>query len=122
MTPKKYSVEEANALLPHLAPALVELRERFEAAVSIRATIGRIASSNGGSQQREEWSRVLARVGELMDRLKRWEVELRDVATGLVDFPTVIEGSDAYLCWRLGETEVAYWHPTDTGFSGRRPL
>jgi hypothetical protein len=47
---------------------------------------------------------------------------LRDVATGLVDFPARIDGEDAWLCWRLGEPEVAYWHPRTSGFSDRRPL
>ena len=119
---KKYTVAEANALLPQLAPALVELREKFEDAAKIQETISQAASLNGGSPRRQEWARLLARVGELMDKLKEWQVELRDVSTGLVDFPTVMRDQEAYLCWRLGEAEVAYWHPTDTGFAGRQPL
>ena len=117
-----YSVAEANDLLPYLAPALVELREKFEKASEIRAKVAAAAAGNGGSPMREEWSRVLARVGELIDRIHEWDLELRDINTGLVDFPAVIQGEEAYLCWRLGEPEVAYWHPRDTGFAGRQPL
>lgn len=119
---KRYTLEEANALLDHLAPLLVELREKLEQATAIRETVTQAAASNGGSHQREEWSRTLARVDELVDRLAEWEIVLRDVSTGLVDFPTVIDGRDAYLCWRLGEPEIAYWHSPDDGFQGRRPL
>ena len=47
---------------------------------------------------------------------------MRDISQGLADFPAIIDGQEAWLCWRLGEPEVAYWHPTDTGFANRRPL
>ena len=122
MADKLYTVQEANALLPYLAPTLVELREKFEEAAKIRAKVSGIASGNGWSPTRENWSRTLARVAELMDRIQEWEIQLRDINTGLIDFPTVIAGDQAWLCWRLGEDEVAYWHPGDEGFDSRRPL
>ncbi len=122
MSTKLYTVEEANGLLPYLAPTLVELREKSEEAVRIRERVEQAAQTNGGSPHRERWSRTLARVTELIERLQEWEVELRDVATGLVDFPARVDGQDAWLCWRLGEPAVAYWHPRDAGFSDRRPL
>jgi hypothetical protein len=118
---KSYTVDEANALLPYLAPTLVELREKFEAAEKIRGIVERAAATNGGSPDRDKWSRTMARVSELLERLEEWEVQLRDIATGLVDFPTIMEGGDAWLCWRLGEPEVAFWH-SDEGFAGRRPI
>lgn len=122
MPDKVYSVGEANELLPHVAPALVELRAKFEEAASIRVAVTRAAATNGGSPEREQWNRTLARVGELMERLQGWGIELRDISSGLVDFPTIIEGEKAWLCWRLGEPEVAYWHPKESGFGTRRPL
>jgi hypothetical protein len=119
---KRYSVEEANALLPYLAPTLVELREKYEAAEAIRGLVAQAATTNGGSTQREKWSRTMARVAELLERLEEWEILLRDISTGLVDFPATVEGIDGWLCWRLGEPEIGYWHPGDEGFAGRRPL
>jgi hypothetical protein len=122
VTQGTYTLAEANALLPYLAPAVVELRERYEEAIRIRATVAAASASNGWSDERDKWSRTLARVDELIERLEEWNVLLRDVATGLVDFPTIIEGRDAFLCWRLGEPEVVFWHFADDGFSGRRPI
>jgi hypothetical protein len=122
MSTKLYSVDEANELLPYLAPTLVELRDKFEQAAQIRVLVTRAAAGNGWSPQRDKWSRTLARVDELLERLREWEVVLRDVSTGLVDFPALIEGRPAYLCWRLGEPEVSHWHGEDDGFVGRRPL
>lgn len=119
---KRYSVREANELLPHLAPALVELRDKVEEASRIRRAIAGVAATNGWSDERERWLRTLARVSELFERLQGWGILLRDLDTGLVDFPTVKEGRDAFLCWRLGEPEVAYWHFPEGGFSGRTPL
>lgn len=123
MTPAKhYTIEEANALLPYLAPTLVELREGYEEAMKIREAVGRAAVGNGWSGEREEWSETLARVAELLGRLEEWGLHLRDVAMGLIDFPAIVEGEDAFLCWRLGEAEVTFWHSQGEGFSGRRPL
>ena len=122
MAEKLYSIEEANSLLPYLAPTLVELREKFEEAQKIRMKVAGIASSNGWSPSREEWSVTLARVSELMERIQEWQLQLRDVNTGLVDFPSLVEGNEAWLCWRLGEPEIGYWHPEGEGFDSRRPL
>lgn len=122
MDDKRYTPEEANALLPYVAPTLVELREKFEEAVRIRELVAHAATTNGGSTQRDEWQETLGRVGELLGRLDDWEIVLRDVSTGLIDFPTTMAGDDAFLCWRLGEPEVGYWHSTEEGFSSRKPL
>ena len=122
MSDRVYTVEEANALLPHLAPTLVELRGSSDEALRIKEAMAAAAVTNGGSSEGDRWRKKLARVQELIDRLNEWEVELRDLETGLVDFPALIDGRPAFLCWRLGEPEVAHWHSPDDGFQGRRPL
>jgi hypothetical protein len=119
---RRYSVEEANELLPYLAPALVELREKWELAERAQQARARASTSNGGPARGEDDAEVLERVAELMGRIQNWGLYLRDVRTGLVDFPWENEGEDAFLCWRLGESEVGHWHPAGEGFGGRRPL
>jgi hypothetical protein len=54
--------------------------------------------------------------------LQAADVVVRDLRTGLVDFPAVREGREVYLCWMAGEPEVAHWHELDAGAAGRRPL
>lgn len=122
MPAKTYSVDEANALLPYLAPTLVELRDVYEEAARIRTTMARSAAGDGWSAKREKWSRKLSRVAELVARLQEWEVILRDVDTGLVDFISERDGRPILLCWKLGEEEVGHWHSPEDGFEGRRPL
>jgi hypothetical protein len=119
---KLYTVEEANALLPHLAPTLIELRAKSEEALRIKEAMDEAAITNGGSSKGEQWRKKLGRVQELIDRLNGWEVELRDLESGLVDFPAQMAGKPAYLCWRLGEPDVSHWHSPDDGFQGRRKL
>ena len=122
MPRKRYTVAEANALLPYLAPTLIELRDKAAEAAVIQKKIETSSVTNGGSSARERWSRILARVRELIDRLEEWEIELRDLESGLVDLPAEVNGEDVFLCWKLGEPEVAHWHGPEDGFQGRRPL
>ena len=122
MTEVLYTVAEANALLPYLAPTLVELREKYELAEAARENVARAAVGNGWSEKRERWSATMARVAELMERLEEWGIQLRDLSTGLVDFPALRLDEEVFLCWRLGEPEVAWYHRRDEGFGGRRPL
>lgn len=117
-----YTVAEANALLPYLAPTLVELREKYELAEAARANVARAAVGNGWSEKRERWSATMARVAELVERLEEWGIQLRDLSTGLVDFPALRLDEEVFLCWRLGEPEVAWYHPRDEGFGSRSPL
>lgn len=122
MERKLYTVAEANALLPYLAPALIELRDKYADAIRIRAAIETHSSGNGSSLGDPADRSTLARVDELLARLDEWGVQLKDLESGLVDFPAVIDGEEALLCWRLGEDQVAYWHTYEDGFAGRRPL
>jgi hypothetical protein len=119
---RSYTVPEANEILPYLAPTLVELREKFEEAARIRNKMATASRSNGWSTARDEWATKLARVDELMDRINDWGIQLRDITTGLVDFPSIRDGEDVWLCWRLGEPEVAYWHSRTEGIDGRQRL
>jgi hypothetical protein len=63
----------------------------------------------------EEFDKLIAKINDL-------GCEIKDIEQGLVDFPALREGREVYLCWRLGEEEVAFWHELDAGFGGRQPL
>jgi hypothetical protein len=49
-------------------------------------------------------------------------IVLRDIGTGLLDFPALASGRQVWLCWRLGEDGIGFWHGPEEGFAGRRPL
>jgi len=127
-----FKVEEANAALPlvkvivrDIAELARELREREE-------RLSRLEPSPGGAMDKayqEELEQAKAdfehdqeKLHEYARELNELGVELKDHNTGLVDFPCWMDGRVVFLCWRLGEPEVAYWHEVDSGFSGRQKL
>jgi hypothetical protein len=69
-----------------------------------------------------ELTRRAAELAGALEEIQDLGVVVKDLDTGLVDFPSVREGRDVLLCWRLGEDEVAFWHGYDDGFAGRQPI
>ena len=57
-----------------------------------------------------------------IERVRDLGGEVKDVETGLVDFPGLRRNEEILLCWRLGEKKLGFWHPVDSGFAGRRPV
>jgi hypothetical protein len=129
---KLFSPAEANAALP-LVTAIVRdiaalargLQDRQE-----RLTLLGLPDRGGLSNaHREELQQVQAELERDDDRMREYirelldlGIELKDPFTGLIDFPAWIDGREVYLCWRLGETEVAHWHELQAGFAGRQKL
>ena len=131
---KYFNVTEANATLPLLRSILrdvtalaVELKERHELLSRVQMP-ARGHKPPGDAYAEElhemqaEFERSRERMQEYVDELLRLGVELKDPYTGLVDFPSILDDHEVYLCWRLGEPEVAHWHELDAGFAGRRKL
>jgi hypothetical protein len=65
---------------------------------------------------------VIDRMQAGVVRIDELGVTLREIETGLIDFPALANGRQIWLCWRLGEGDVEWWHELSDGFSGRRPL
>jgi hypothetical protein len=127
-----YTPAQANAALP-LVRAIVqdivnlarELHEREERSpLSRLGSRGRLSAAHEeeSKQGRQELERSQERLGELDRELAELGVELKDAYTGLIDFRSRMDGREIYLCWRLGEPAVAYWHELDGGFAGRQKL
>jgi hypothetical protein len=122
MTERLYTAEEANALLPELATALAEIREARQVILARGEHLGRVAELNGGGEIGQEMWDALSTLRRRVEALTEMGIVLRDPETGLIDFPARIEGRPAFLCWRLGEERVGFWHGPEGGFAGRRPL
>lgn len=133
--PQYFTAAAANRMLP-LVRAIVEdivdlnrdLQDRRRRLEDLRA--GSSQAHRRGSdlyaEETEQMQHDLAadaeRLQAYIGELKNLGLDIKDPVRGLVDFPTVIDGHDAFLCWRLGEPEVAYWHPLDGGDLSRRSL
>src|SRR5262249_54391445 len=129
---KYFTPASANATLP-LVRAIVrdvtelarELRERHERLSGVlsgkRAALSE-AHQEELQQAQREVERGQERMHEYERELQQLGVELKDHYTGLIDFPCWMDGREVYLCWRLGEPEVAHWHEVNHGFAGRQRL
>ncbi len=137
-----YSLEDANRLVPDLAVVVSRLRDERAELVGLRdayrdregALVEDLMADEPTAQgdaegDDPELRRLRLRMRGLVDQMQAdaaWLDErgivLRDIPTGLLDFPALVSGRQAWLCWRLGEERVGFWHDTNEGFAGRRPL
>jgi hypothetical protein len=117
-----FTVEEANAMLADLRPTLEAMQRARKVVLASAERVRGSVAGNGGGEPAGEYSAALELLGRETERLSAQGILLRDIDAGLVDFPGERDGKPVFLCWKLGEDEVGYWHPIDTGFSGRRPL
>ena len=132
MARRYFTPSEANELLAEVRPraaALVDHRQGMRLAAERRARLTARIAGNGGDldpqepgELDEQFQRESHAVTQAAEQLERLGVLVKDLDTGLVDFPALHEGEEVLLCWQLGEDEVAHWHGVDEGFAGRKPL
>lgn len=129
---KHFTVEEANAALPLVRAICEDLAELSREVIDRRERLSRLTGSRSSDardiyrEEVEEIERELEadtqRLYEYVDELRQLGVEPKNGPEGLVDFPSLMDGREVYLCWKLGEPEVLYWHELDAGFAGRQSL
>lgn len=127
--PKFYTVEEARALVPRLRDILTTIQSEkhmLEMEVERLTELSPVARTNGHAA---EASRLEQRIESLAQSIEQHlteitslDIEVKDIDTGLIDFLSLRDEQVVYLCWKIDEPTVAYWHPIDTGFRGRQPL
>ncbi|HKN46621.1 MAG TPA: DUF2203 domain-containing protein [Candidatus Polarisedimenticolia bacterium] len=129
-TPSRlFTVDEANALLPAIRPAVEELLETFK---EIRAEIEQATTLSGPPaasdqlpkrlEERGVAPRLFEKVRTIIDRIHARGCLVNGPEAGLVDFPCLYGSEIVFLCWKFGEPRVAHWHRIPDGFAGRRPL
>jgi hypothetical protein len=142
-----FDLDEANSTLPEVRDILESLRDQRAELIRLRdEVVERTAEADHGSEQAQAGGeastgsdattatdadlRVLRlRMQGVIDRMQAGVVRidelgitLREIETGLIDFPAIASGRQIWLCWRLGEGDVAWWHELTDGFSGRQEL
>lgn len=124
MAEKFYSVDEANALIPSIRPLLERIRDTQHtlAADKTVAVMREKAANNGGGLPGRHLAELTKTLEADLRQLQEWGIVLRDPTTGLIDFFHQREGETVFLCWKLGEARVEWWHPVHTGIAGRQRL
>lgn len=120
---RRYSVADAQALLPELRERIPRIRGARRILLVTASRIRAAVDEGGGGVDagRPYWD-AQRTLREEIERLAELDVLLRDSDPALVDFPAERDGEEIFLCWREPEETVAWWHPIDTGYAGRRPL
>jgi hypothetical protein len=131
--PRFFSLLEAESLLPQIQrdlERLLALKKQHEEADSQISAISQRIMIAGGmlpprmqlrelKQQKEAAARGLT---ETVEAIQATGCQLKDVEIGLIDFPTLYRGKEVYLCWKLGEQGISYWHHVEDGYRGRRAI
>jgi hypothetical protein len=138
--PVFYDFDKANARLPEVRETLLRLRAQRDEIVGVRDRIVELnapalaggAATYASSTTEEvarETGRLRMKMQGLVDQMQAgaleldgWGIQLREIETGLVDFPALVSGRPVWLCWRLGEERVQWWHETTEGFDSRRRI
>lgn len=129
--PHYFTREEAEALLPQISVVLRDIQAIDQQLQSHQRELDalKIQAMGNGHHLRERaqilQERLLEQAEQMqsaLDTLHTFGCVLKDPASGLIDFLTLREGQEVYLCWHLDEERILYWHPLDTGFAGRQPL
>jgi hypothetical protein len=108
---------------------MVAQRERHVAALERQEQLEQKIRGDGGSIAPAELATAAAEVEEVarqlaatVDEIAERGAQVKDVDTGLIDFPALRRGETVLLCWQLGEGEIEFWHRVEDGYAGRRPL
>jgi hypothetical protein len=131
MAPRQFTRDEAERLVPRLADLLIQLQERKHDYDEHEARVAELTvkmHGNGHMLDSElhaaqaSLEHAAAEVNRLVEQIHDLRCELKGIEEGLIDFRTEMHGREVYLCWKLGEDAITWWHELDTGFAGRQPL
>ncbi len=123
--PRYFTLQEANETLNLIRPLMDEvqrirqkiLEKQPEAWPAIERSVG-----NGGNRALSQMALDFEKLDDLVHRIQDTGVLIKDINTGLVDFPALRQRQEVYLCWQVGEEKIEYWHEVEAGFAGRQPI
>ncbi len=124
-----FGIDEANERVAQVRPLLEQLRADRDRIAEVQQSLEQGRETNGSAEHAEELAELEDEVREVVRRMQQtvgqidtWGITLRDISSGLIDFPALAMGRPIWLCWRLGEDDIAWWHEISSGFDSRRPL
>lgn len=127
-----FTLQEAEELLPSIdrliRKAVAQKAEYQEVEIELQAITQRVMASGGMNIDRDAVANFRQRrdhaaeaIQEALEAIQETGCQVKDLDIGLVDFPTLFRGEHVYLCWRMGEPSIRYWHGEE-GFRGRKEI
>jgi len=120
-----FSLYEANQLIPQLQSHMTTVQERKEVILHTRDEVQKASAKaqyGGGTPVGAHYVKSLQDISTNLQAIHELGVVVKDIDLGLCDFPHMRDGRIVYLCWKLGETEIRWWHELTTGYKDRCPL
>jgi len=130
---KFFSLRDAEKLRIQLEPILIDAIDARRKLAELDEQLGKLAErvqQSGGlliahdkaAKQRLEHNRLVGSIESALEKIQATGCVVKDLEVGLLDFPSRINGEAVYLCWRLGEDRIRFYHAQDEGFAGRKPI
>ena len=122
---KFFSVEEANAFIPQLLIDIPRIQILMKSLTDEYLDVDKARKKvqmNGGSMQGVDYLNCVLKINYLTDELESKGCVLKGIEHGLVDFPSLRDGKEVYLCWKNPEQQIEYWHDIQSGFTGRQRI
>jgi hypothetical protein len=131
MAERLFSRDEAEAMLPQVAPLMWQvqrLKQEHDEAQQQLAELEAKGRGNGHGLENDvdrvrlAQQKAATEINAIIERVRGMGIEVKDLDIGLIDFPSRLDGREVYLCWKLGEEHIEWWHELHTGYAGRQPL
>jgi len=133
MSERTFTLDEAHTLLPVLESLLrtaISAKKLMEEVEGEMQALTQRIFLNGGThvdvvataRRKAERAKAEQRAKDALAEIDSIGVQVKDIDTGLLDFPCNVEGRVVLLCWRMGEQSITHWHGTEEGFAGRKPI
>jgi hypothetical protein len=121
---KHYTLGEARALLPRVRKWLDQLGLLQERLKGLDKRVASLISGGGdaGGPSVNQLARTLAECKMILQRFRSRQIQIKDLNRGLIDFPSVRDGREIFLCWEKDEDDIEYWHDLESGYAGRERL
>lgn len=123
--PRYFTVEQANTALTIIRPIMEEIQAIRLKVLERQPEVWPVlqkAAGNGGSREASLLALNFEQLDKLVHQIMELGVILKDINAGLLDFPSIRNDHEVYLCWLYGEEHVEFWHEIDAGFAGRTPI
>jgi len=119
-----YTLAEARALLPQIRRWLQKLDDLGAQLQTDEQSLQTLLAKgcDAGGQVTDRWVRAMADFRGIIAEFEAREIQLKDLARGLLDFPAIIDGREVFLCWEKDEDDIEHWHDLDAGYAGREKL
>ena len=125
---RRFTVEQANATLPLVRRIVEDIVAQYRVwneklnEIDLVAASGRAADAEVAERLAHEAQAIAREIEGFRRELAALGIEIKDKGVGLIDFPSTMGDKPILLCWRLGESEVGFWHDENAGYAGRQPL